>query len=153
MRLKLCLLLLGKINKQEIIQLAIESIEICEWNGATVRTSTINAPSWDEISEALLAMNGMNLNDIYLHPKKSDPETYLAVGGGAGRYLVTGSINNEHFPTLVCGSSKSDVSLVVGGQEGIYPSNAVVNLEAAISAVKAFYEKGDFDCGINWGEI
>ncbi len=43
------------------------------------------------MEEAICALNNNNLNDLYLIPQVGDLEKFLGVGGGAGRYLVTGS--------------------------------------------------------------
>jgi hypothetical protein len=91
------------------------------------------------------------MTSIYLQPLNSSEDSFLSVGGGAGRYIVTGSEHGSRFPTL-CNPAGADdlISLCVGGQLGEYPSRWVVNLEQALAAVQAFYRAGAFDCGVSW---
>jgi len=78
---------------------------------------------------------------------------YLAVGGGNGRYLVTGSIANERFPTVVDPAKSSDIRefLLVGGQEGDYPAHWILDLDTALRAAKHFYNTNLFEGGgLRW---
>jgi hypothetical protein len=104
------------------------------------------------VEEAIRALNNNNLNDLYLIPQAGSLETFLGVGGGAGRYLVTGSIAGNTFPTLVDSESTDNTvaPLVVGGQLGEYPRNWLISLDAAVAAAHAFYNAGGFDCGVRW---
>jgi hypothetical protein len=67
----------------------------------SMRTTEIDQPQWEAIDAAIRALDNASRNDVYLVPHKTDPETYLCIGGGAGRYIVTGSIRNEEFPTVI----------------------------------------------------
>jgi hypothetical protein len=64
-----------------------------------MESSDVLDPTWDRVEDAIRELDERTHNDLYLHPDASNLETYLAVGGGSGRYLVAGSINNERFPT------------------------------------------------------
>ena len=132
--------------------MAIERLCICDWANRDQRDVDIREPSWAQVEAAILALNNRNLNDLYLTPRESSPETYLGVGGGAGRYLVTGAIGKETFPTLVNSASSDDtmVPLVVGGQLGDYPARWLVTLEDALRATRLFYDAGGFDCTVEW---
>lgn len=132
--------------------MSIDLLTICEWKERSVKNTEIHDPNWATIEEAIRDLNNNDRNDLYLHPKENDFETYLAVGGGDGRYLVTGSIKNERFPTLV-DHQKPDRPkqlLMVGGQEGEYPGNWIVNLNKALETVKSFYEAGEFNEKVDW---
>jgi len=109
-------------------------------------------PAWGDIEAAIRRLDNRAWNDVYLRPIGAPAETYLAVGGGAGRYVVTGSEAGERFPTLEnpTGSETDLVSLSFGGQIGEYPSRCVVDLNAALAAARCFYDAGGFDCGVSW---
>jgi hypothetical protein len=110
-------------------------------------------PVWGDIEAAIRRLDNQRWNDIYLRPIGAPAETYLAVGGGAGRYVVTGSESGERFPTLENprGSEHELVALCVGGQLGEYPSRYVVDLDGALAAARCFYDAGGFDHGVSWG--
>jgi hypothetical protein len=112
----------------------------------------IENPTWPDIDAAVRRLDNETWNDIYLKPNGAAAETFLTVGGGAGRYVVSGSERGERFPTLVNpnGSESDLVPLCVGGQLGEYPSRYVVDLDSALEAVRRFYDVGGFNCGVNW---
>lgn len=129
----------------------IEILTISEWIGASRKDTVLENPAWPDIEKAIRDLNNENLNDLYLQPTREDPETYLCVGGGNGRYIVSGSIRNEEFPTVVDVAKSSDTreQLVVGGQGGDYPSSWIVDLDTALHAAKLFFELGS--CGLENG--
>jgi hypothetical protein len=130
----------------------LESLTICEWSDTSRNDEVVSDPAWPRIESAIRQLDNETWNDIYLRPIGEPVETYLAVGGGAGCYVVTGSEAGERFPTLENpnGSESELVPLCVGGQVGEYPSRYVVDLEAALAAARRFYDAGGFDCGVSW---
>lgn len=132
---------------------------VCVWGGPRPRDRVVETPHWCDVEEAIRALNNNERNDLYLTPDKKDPETYLGIGGGNGRYLVTGSNRNETFPTLVLphNPAKPVVEIVVGGQAAEYPANWIVSLDLALRAAKSFYDLAgfgsDFDDQAAWVDV
>ena len=136
--------------------MAIDQLTICVWEGRRCRHVDIASPTWEQVEAAVRALNGCDRNDLYLTPDGADPETYLCVGGGAGQYVVFGSIGNETFPTVVSqAESRTDnARLMIGGQEGLYPLRWVVDLPEAICAARAFWQSGQFRGGsLTWENV
>jgi hypothetical protein len=125
---------------------------ICDWSNLRKRDTEIPFPAWTQVEEAIRALDNKNLNDLYLTPQTGSLETFLGIGGGAGRYLVTGSNAGNSFPTLLDSESTDSAlaPLLVGGQLGEYPRHWIVSLDAAVGAARAFYDVGGFDCGVRW---
>ena len=130
----------------------LESLTICRWSDVSRSDELVSNPAWADIDAAIRRLDNRTWNDIYLRPIDAAAETYLVVGGGAGRYVVSGSEAGERFPTLPnpSGSETELVPVCVGGQLGEYPSRYVVDLNAALAAARSFYDAGGFDCGISW---
>jgi len=130
----------------------IKRLRVCDWANTSTRDVIVLNPSWSQVDAAIRALNNDNLNDIYLEPWQGGSDTFLGVGGGSGRYIVTGAIAGKTFPTLVSTGSLDEtlVPLVVGGQLGEYPARWLVTLEDALSAVRLFFDAGGFDCGVEW---
>lgn len=126
--------------------MSIELLIICEWVGVCKNDVEIPHPAWEQVESAVRALNNRNINDVYLQPHASSDEVWMVIGGGAGRYLVTGATSHERFPTLVNPKRAPGgyERLVVGGQEGEYPVEWIVDLEAALVAAHAFYLTGAF---------
>lgn len=133
----------------------IDLLTICIWGDRFYESIDVVDPDWPTIERAIRNLNEVDRNDIYLHPDKNDLETYLSVGGGNGRYVVSGSVRNLTFSTVVDPqkSATEKELLYTGGQDGWYPSNCVVDLETALHAAKAFYESGTFGTGVNWQNV
>ena len=130
-------------------------LAVYEWRGTGVTKTISEQPSWEAVESAIRALNNRERNDLYLTPSPGDPETYLCIGGGAGRYVVAGSVRNLEFPTILDDSKSPDPRqrLTVGGQEGEYPANQVVDLETALSAAREFFEAGGFSESGPWTRI
>jgi hypothetical protein len=134
--------------------MAVESLTICVWSPTTKRDELISDPNWSDIETAIRLLDNEARNDVYLKPLNSTQDTFLCVGGGAGRYIVTGSEHGSRSPTLSNPAGADDlVPLCVGGQGGEYPSRWVVDLEQALAAVQMFYEAGTFNCGVSWDYV
>jgi hypothetical protein len=107
------------------------------------------------VEDAIQALNNKDRNDLYLQAEAAEAHTTLTVGGGAGRYVVSGATLAEAYPALLTKEQRFDEPfqfLVVGGQKGDYPSEHVVTLAEAIAAAKAYFETGRFEGG-DWREI
>ena len=110
-------------------------LTVCVWSANVMASTDYFDPSWVDIEAAIEALDGEARNDLYLCPDAANPETYLAVGGGDGSYVVHGCINNERFPTVVRPDGSEDVvELMVGGQWCDFPGRMVVDLGTAIAA-------------------
>jgi hypothetical protein len=80
--------------------MAVESLTICEWSTNSRGDEVISHPDWADVEASIRRLDNKTRNDIYLKPLNSTQDTFLGVGGGAGRYIVTGSENGCRFPTL-----------------------------------------------------
>ena len=129
----------------------ITRLTICDWHGQGKTDTVIEHPSWPDIEAAIRALNNQNLNDIHLEIE-GQPEKFLTVGGGDGKYIVSGSINATAFPTLVDLSVQEEphVNLIVGGQLADFPAQYVVDLDRALTAARSVAETGNFAEKIGW---
>ncbi|HMV83862.1 MAG TPA: hypothetical protein PLD20_04645 [Blastocatellia bacterium] len=129
--------------------MTVSQLTICRWQGASLTETIIDKPTWEKIEAAILALNNADLNDLYLNTKAG---TWLCVGGGAGRYLLTGSNGDDSFPTLVDvgGNSDQKVLLTVGGQTGDYPENWIHGLSLTLAVARNFFERGEFNSNFHW---
>lgn len=117
----------------------------------TLHDSMVECPNWADIEHAVRELDGSISQEVYLHPERENPETWLCIGGGAGKYVITGCIDNKEFPTYViereCSGSEQ---LTIGGQPGEFPDNWIVGIDVVLRVAKAFHMAGGFDCGISW---
>jgi Immunity protein Imm1 len=82
-------------------------------------------------------------------------ESHLTVGGGSSnRYVVYLTFDNLHFLNLLS-RDRADkmVTLFVGGQDGPFPDNTVVDLTLALRAAKAFAQTGQPDPSCKWSQL
>lgn len=133
--------------------MAVDMLRVCIWEGQHRRDIVLREPAWSEVAAAIDALDGAMHNDLYLIPDAERPETYLCIGGGAGgRYLVTGGVANDRFPTLIDPTRPSSPAsaIVIGGQESQYPENWLVDREMALRAAQAYWRAGEFDERLRW---
>lgn len=126
----------------------ISEFSVENWQRNRTETLVKPAQTWAEIEAAIRALDGQHRT---LTTLETDSETHMAIGGGAGRYLVYLTFDNEIFHYLI-DPSKSDLeeSLVVGGQEGIYPGRMCVGLYRALKAAHTFAEIGEMERAVEW---
>jgi hypothetical protein len=99
--------------------MTIQLLRICEWRGDRRIDHETPDPTWEEIEKAIRALNNRDVNDVYLCVEAENDEEFLCIGGGDGRYVVTGAFE-ETFPTVVDPARCSgEEPLVVGGRRGV----------------------------------
>jgi len=127
----------------------------CLWSSTDCISEEVEGPTWEDVEEAIKALDGAARNDVYLAPDPEVPETFLCIGGGNGEYVVSGSIEGERFPTVVDPKGSDDiVSLVVGGQLSEFSRRFIVDLSTALAAARAFLESGRFGEGdVVWEDV
>ena len=104
----------------------IGRLTACEWTRGRMNEVVFDDPSWQDVENAIRALDGQTRNDVYLTADRLNPDTWLVVGGGNGRYIVTGAIDvDKEFPALIDAGRPDEPqeALVVGGQEGLNPAN------------------------------
>jgi hypothetical protein len=134
----------------------LAELRVFEWKGTGRAEQIIPRPPLKTVLAAVRALDGAAHNDLYLYPKPGSSHPYLCVGGGAGRYLLTGVLPGDRFPTLIDPSRPQlpKQPLRVGGQEGLYPRNWIHPLDVALRAVEEFWATGEFGgVGFSWGEV
>ena len=133
----------------------IARMMVCEWLGVRVNKHTVPTPSLEQVEAAVRRLDNHRFNDLYLEPGQ-DEAIWLCVGGGAGRYLLSGAVSHQRFPTLLDPARPVEPAepLVVGGQEGTYPGNQIHDLDTALRVVRAFWSTGRFeDSVLLWVDV
>ena len=135
--------------------MSLAELRVFEWKGIGRTEQIIPRPSLKVVLAAVRALDGAAHNDVYLYPKAGSFHPYLCVGGGAGRYLLTGVLPGDRFPTLVDPARPElpKQPLKIGGQEGLYPRNWIHSLAVALRAVEEFWNTGEFKgAELTWAE-
>jgi hypothetical protein len=135
----------------------LAELRIFEWQGTGRTEQVVARPPLKTVIAAVRALNGAGRNDVYLYPKAGAMNPYLCIGGGAGKYLLTGVLPGDRFPTLIDPSRPElpKEALRVGGQVGLYPRNWIHSLDVTLRAAEVFWNTGDFSgaaTGLSWGE-
>jgi len=135
--------------------MTIAELRVFEWRGTGRTEQVIARPPLKALLAAVRALDGGAHNDIYLYPKAGNPQCYLCIGGGNGKYLLTGVLPGDRFPTLV-DPNRPEVpkeAVRVGGQEGLYPRNWIHPLQVALKVAEEFWSTGAFGgAGLTWRE-
>jgi Immunity protein Imm1 len=126
----------------------ISNFSIENWQSNQNNGLLKEAKGWEEIEAAIRELDGHRRTLVTL---EAEGETHMAIGGGTGRYLVYVTFDNENFNYLVNPSKPDNAeTLVVGGQEGIYPAKWCVDLATTLRAAKAFAELGMIEKSVVW---
>lgn len=106
------------------------------------------AKNWQEIEKVIRELDGKHRTLVTL---ETDGEAHLAIGGGPDKFIVYLTFDNEVFYYL-CGFAKSNLeeSLIVGGQEGLYPAKFCVEIDLILQVAKTFAEFGTMDQTVVW---
>lgn len=119
----------------------IACLTICDWASTQMHKRIIESPSCADVELAIRSLDNESRNDVYLKPLQASEDTFLSVGGGAGRYIVHGSEHGERFPTLSNPTSTDGrlVPLCVGGQLGEYPAEIAARASPMLSVNSPCY--------------
>ena len=119
----------------------VSNLSVEQWIDNFNQDELIKKPTWNQIETAIRELNGKNKTLVTLG---ADEETYMSIGGGAGKYVVTATFDNFDFYILV-NLLKPDnqiEKLVVGGQQGNYSAKMCVDLLPCLLAARTFVESG-----------
>jgi ssDNA-binding replication factor A large subunit len=128
----------------------VRNIIADNWVGTKSNNKESTCRSVDEAIDAVKQLNGKNHTQVVM---KGDGRTLIIGGGNDGRYsVVLTEGDDQAFYTLVDpkGNRDIEVTIVTGGQSGAFPGNQSVDLEAAIAAVRHFYNVGEPSPGLTW---
>lgn len=127
----------------------VNRITCDRWNGVLCENDEIDMPSIDDLNRAVEALNSATRTLVFLNGQNG---SHLAIGGGAGRYVVYVSTSDEDFWNLVADKNDSagQVMLNAGGQEGDYPVRQVVDKLHALQAAHKFFKTGELDPSLKW---
>jgi hypothetical protein len=112
----------------------------------------VSQPGWAEIQKALRSLDGKNVTLVSL---SGEGEANMAVGGGEnGQYIAYATFDNWTFHNLVDPSRPEDrqVTLVTGGQSGVFSARQCVDLSAVLAAAKTFVDAGELERSVHWQE-
>jgi hypothetical protein len=120
------------------------------WVGNRDRGTTVEHPSWAAIEERIVRLDAREFTMVTLAGER---EAHMAIGGGAGRYVVYATRDNMSFDNLV-DPARGEVmeTVAAGGQKGEYPERQVVSLEKALEAAREYAETGTLSDRLQWEE-
>ncbi|MGB3651378.1 MAG: Imm1 family immunity protein [Rivularia sp. (in: cyanobacteria)] len=127
------------------------NLSVEQWIDNFNQEELTKKPTWNQIETDIRELNGKNKTLVTLG---ADDETYMSIGGGAGKYVVTATFDNFDFYILV-NLLKPDnqiEKLVVGRQEGNYSAKMCVDLLPCLLAARTFVESGKLDTLLSWEE-
>jgi hypothetical protein len=120
-----------------------------EDSGSTTRLN----PGWTEIEAAIRRLDGKTCSLVVIAFGDSDAPHMAIGGGGSGKYLVYGTLDNMTFRNLINPAAPiGRCFLVAGGQRGEYAEKHCVGLSDALRAAKTYAETGQYDSALRWEE-
>ncbi len=121
-----------------------------KWIGNKNKGDFIENPSWSQIETAIRELDGESKTLVTLG---IDEDTFMSIGGGANKYIVTVTFDNCNFYVLIDSPKSEQIqTLVVGGQNGNYPANQCVDLLHCLLAARTFTESRKMDTLLTWQE-
>lgn len=124
----------------------------------TTDTRSIQAPTWKDVEQAILALDAETNTEVMLAPAapQGPPEGdhHMGIGGGKdGWYVVYMTDDNLHFWSLE-DRSKSHAGpplrMRIGGQDGEYRPAQCVPREWALRAAHEYFKHGHRAPKLNW---
>ena len=121
------------------------------WQDGTNHGVRISNPSWDQVREAIQALDGKHKTMVGITDKEGSDHFMLIAGQWNGRCLVNATKDNLNFFSLTdpAGSSNKR-TLYVGGQDGEYEERKCVPLAWVLEAAEHFFETGELKPTMNW---
>lgn len=110
------------------------------WNGSFCKEEVCEASSPQEILEIVEKLDAKRHTLVNFFPSEND---YLMIGGGDGKYVITGEENGVIFNltnSKVQGTEK--VALNTGGQLGLFEPKYIISKELAFKCVLQYFSTG-----------
>ncbi len=124
------------------------TVEKCSQNQNQV--DLVEKPSWNQIEKGIRELDGKNQTLVTLG---INDDTYMSIGGGENKYIVTATFDNFNFYVLIDSAKSQQIdTLVVGRQKGNYPENQCVDLLHCLLAARTFTEAGKLNDLLTWEE-
>jgi Immunity protein Imm1 len=118
------------------------------WEGVHNREWHIDPASIEDVLRALARLDARKYTMLTI---RRSGEQHFVIGGGAGRYVVYATFDNEEFWNLSTGGAEAGVVMInAGGQEGDFPARHVVDPQRAAAAAKAFCLRGALEPAESW---
>jgi len=119
------------------------------WDDLRCEEWSISAASIADFDSALNRLDGRRHTLLTIVGERED--AHLAIGGGAGQYVVYVTPDNDEFWNVVSEREDDEVVLLVaGGQEGDYPARQVVDRETARAAGHAYLRDFSREPSVSW---
>jgi hypothetical protein len=123
-----------------------------EWHDRTDRGTGMANPTWDQVKQAIAALDGKQRTMLTIADKEGGDRYLIVAGQWDGRCLVNATKDNYDFFSLVDPSRSTDKRMLyVGGQNGQYEERKCVPLDWALEAAEHFFEAGEMKPAMNWG--
>jgi hypothetical protein len=118
--------------------------------GSRSTENVVPIPSQRDVEHAVQKLDGNEYNDLYL--RTTDGDTFLGIGGGAGRYMVAICEHAERFGQLVNAQDPSDVAehIMCGGQLTEFPRRHLVDLQTALTAAAHYLATAEAAPMLSW---
>jgi hypothetical protein len=111
--------------------------------------STTRNPTWPQIRDAILQLNGKDKTLLILGA--GDPVPHMGIGGGGGSFICYVTEDNRAFHNLENPSAGEDlVSLIAGGQRSDYRARLCVDAETVLKAARVYSETGQLEPALSW---
>lgn len=122
-----------------------------EGSGLNSRESNLDDFTWADVARLIKRLDARKYTTVSL---KVDENNHLTVGGGNGRFIVTVTAEGDRFFDLVhpAPTDKSSIRLNVGGQEGEYPADQVVDEDTAVACAMTYLKSSKMDERFVWRE-
>jgi hypothetical protein len=119
-------------------------------DGAASDVRRVPEPDPATVLAQLRSLDGAATSQLALDAGRG--EVLIVGGGNEGRYVVTCLVNTDEHSYQLLGPDGSDasVAVVTGGQEALFPADAVVDLALASRAVESFARTGARDPDLRW---
>lgn len=122
-----------------------------DWQSQANRGVRMANPTWDQVKQAILALDGKQRTTVGITDKEGSDHYLLIAGQWDGRFVVNATPDNMDFFSLVDPSRSTDkVTLYVGGQDGEYEERKCVPLAWTLQAAEHFFETGELKSTMNW---
>jgi hypothetical protein len=133
----------------EVLEMHVITLGTDLWEGVRCKDSKLSNPSWPAIETAIRDLDGEHRTIATI---EGTGAVRLVVGGGSqGKYIVWATFDNEKFHTLLSTERSTEkILLRIGGQNGDYQKEMVVDIGAALKAAKTFYEFGKLNEELDW---
>jgi hypothetical protein len=134
----------------------MKTLLIDNWVKNKNKTEEYEVTSSESVPKVLRMLDGKKRTQLSIQDDEEEAAVIIGGGGEKGLFIINYVIGEAEESYIVTNpkldNSKEEVSLVTGGQGGVFPIKYAASFDTAVKVLKFFIDESDMSPDVIWEE-